>query len=158
MYKSAFLPFIDLFSEIIILGTFPSEKSLVQNEYYGNKQNKFWKLIYDVFETNYSPVYSERLLFLKENKIALWDVFKSCEREGSLDSAIKNAEVNDFCKLFMNYPNLKMIVFSSKNAFKYYDKLIRNYYNKKVIVMPSTSGLYAIMSYEKKLECWKKIK
>ena len=75
MIKTAFLPFIDSESEIIILGTFPSEKSLEKMEYYGNKQNQFWKLIYDVYETEYESVYSERLLFLKENKVALWDVF-----------------------------------------------------------------------------------
>jgi len=158
MIKTAFLPFIDSESEILILGTFPSEKSLDTNEYYGNKQNQFWKLIYDVFETDYEPVYSERLLFLKENKIALWDVFQTCERKGSLDANIVNPEVNDFEKLFAKYPNLNKIVFSSKNADSFYRKRVGNYFGKEILIMPSTSGLYASMKYQDKLEIWKTIK
>lgn len=158
MIKTAFLPFIDSESEIIILGTFPSEKSLEKMEYYGNKQNQFWKLIYDVYETEYESVYSERLLFLKENKVALWDVFQSCERKGSLDSNIVHPEVNDFETLFANYPNLIRIVFSSKNAYNYYKKNVGNSYGKEILIMPSTSGLYASMNYNDKLEIWKRIK
>jgi len=66
MIKTSFLPFIDLESEVLILGTFPSEKSLKEDEYYGNKQNQFWKLIYDVFEKEYEPIYSNRLLFKRK--------------------------------------------------------------------------------------------
>lgn len=158
MMKAAFLPFIDSESEILILGTFPSEKSLSSNEYYGNKQNQFWKLIYDVFETEYEAVYSERLLFLKENKIALWDVFQTCERKGSLDANIVNPEVNNFEKLFAKYPNLKKLVFSSKNAYTFYRKNVGNYFGKEILIMPSTSGLYASMKYQDKLEVWKTIR
>lgn len=158
MIKTAFLPFIDSESEILILGTFPSEKSLIQQEYYGNKQNQFWKLIYDVFETEYESIYSERLLFLKENRIALWDVLKTCERKGSLDANIANPEVNDFEKLFDKYPNLVKIVFSSKNAYSFYHKYVVNYFGKEILIMPSTSGLYASMNYQDKLDIWKTIK
>ena len=158
MIKSAFKPFIDSDSEILILGTFPSEKSLEKNEYYGNKQNQFWKLMYDVFETDFDLNYENRLLFLKENKIALWDVFQTCVRKGSLDSNIQNAEVNDFEKLFAYYPNLKKVVFSSKNAHNFYKKSVGRYFGKEILVMPSTSGLYASMKYQDKLELWKNIK
>ena len=37
--------------------------------------------------------------FLKQNKIALWDVLDSCEINGSSDSSIKNPKVNDIKKL-----------------------------------------------------------
>lgn len=158
MHKSAFKPFIDSDSEILILGTFPSEKSLEKNEYYGNKQNQFWKLMYDVFETDFDLNYENRLLFLKENKIALWDVFQTCVRKGSLDSNIQNPEVNDFEKLFAYYPNLKKVVFSSKNAHNFYKKSVGSYFGKEILVMPSTSGLYASMKYQDKLEIWKNIK
>lgn len=158
MIKTAFLPFIDSESKIIILGTFPSEKSLIQQEYYGNKQNQFWKLIYAIYETDFDVNYEKRLLFLKEKKIALWDVFESCERKGSLDSNIIHPETNDFETLFANYPNLNKIVFSSKNAYSFYRKYVGNNYGKEILIMPSTSGLYASMKYQDKLEIWKTIK
>ena len=84
--------------------------------------------------------------------------FQSCERKGSLDSNIMHPEANDFEKLFANYPNLIKIVFSSKNAHNYYKKYVGNNFGKEILIMPSTSGLYASMNYNDKLEIWKKIK
>jgi len=95
---------------------------------------------------------------LKENKIALWDVLQTCERIGSLDSNIVNPEINNFDQLFKSYPNLEKIVFSSKNANKYYKKYVGNYFDREILIMPSTSGLYASMKYEEKLKFWKLLK
>jgi len=36
--------------EILILGSFPSEKSLAENKYYNNPKNTFWEIISFVFE------------------------------------------------------------------------------------------------------------
>lgn len=157
MIKSAFLPIIHSDSEILILGTFPSVKSLEKTEYYGNKQNQFWKLIYAIFEESFQNDYSDRLFLLKKNKIALWDVLESCEREGSLDDKIKNIKINNFEALFNKYQNIKLIAFSSKNAYNYYKKHINDFYDKEYIILPSSSGIYAQMNFESKLEIWKKI-
>lgn len=158
MKQISFLPFISEDSEILILGSFPSVKPLEQYQYYGNKQNQFWKLIFEVFRIPFELDYSKRLEVLKDNKIALWDVFETCEREGSLDSQIKNPEVNDFEKLFQSFKNLKIIVFSSKNAFKFYNKYVGDFFEKEYLIMPSTSGLYAAMKYEEKLKQWSRLK
>lgn len=154
MYSKALLPIVDFNSKILILGTFPSTKSLQQQQYYGNKQNKFWNIMFDLFQQSFTDNYSERIKLLQDNKIALWDVLYSCDRVGSLDSAIENEVVNDFNSFFDNYKNIELIVFSSVNAHKLYKKLVNNYYNKNVIFMPSTSGLYAAMSYQNKLDKW----
>jgi len=158
MIKSAFKPFIDNDSKVLILGTFPSESSLKQHQYYGNKQNQFWRLLFDVFQEPFIDNYDDRLSFLKKHQIALWDVFKNCEREGRLDSKIKNEVVNDFQGLFKKYPNLELLVFSSKNAYNFYKKHVNNFYDKNVLIMPSTSGLYAAMKYEDKLQLWSRIR
>lgn len=39
-----FEPVVDKNSKILILGSFPSVKSREINFYYGNKQNKIWKI------------------------------------------------------------------------------------------------------------------
>jgi hypoxanthine-DNA glycosylase len=43
--------------------------------------------------------YAERLPRLLAHRIGLWDVLGACEREGSLDSAIRKPAANDFTRL-----------------------------------------------------------
>ena len=49
MIYKGFLPFFDENSEILILGSFPSVISRETNFYYGNKQNRFWKILSEAF-------------------------------------------------------------------------------------------------------------
>ena len=87
---------------ILILGTFPSSEALKHGEYYKNNENLFWTTMSHVLECpnlcNESYTYKEQQL--KQHGIILWDIIKSCEREGALDkyiieeSAIKN-NLND---------------------------------------------------------------
>ena len=45
-----FGPFYNCDSKILILGSFPSVKSREVNFYYGHPQNRFWKVIANIFE------------------------------------------------------------------------------------------------------------
>ncbi|MBQ8886731.1 MAG: DNA-deoxyinosine glycosylase, partial [Candidatus Gastranaerophilales bacterium] len=45
MKKNGFNAIIDNNSKILILGSFPSVKSREISFYYGNKQNRFWKML-----------------------------------------------------------------------------------------------------------------
>jgi hypoxanthine-DNA glycosylase len=82
----SFPPVIDERAQVLILGTAPSVKSLEHKQFYGHPQNFMWRIIYQLFnESGPDPVYENRLAFLKEHRLALWDVIESCEREGSLD-------------------------------------------------------------------------
>lgn len=155
MEHTSFNAFTDTATEIIILGTFPSVKSLEKQQYYGNKQNKFWKLLYDVFEEPLEVDYNKRLLFLKSKKIGLWDVFKSCERQGSLDSAIKNAVPNDLKSLAESHPNLKVFCFTSKQAHTWFYREYKSLLNIELIVLASPSPANARMTYLQKLADWK---
>ena len=58
--------------------------------------------------------YDEKLIFLKKHHIALWDVMKCAEREGSLDKNIKNEIYNDLIS-FITCNKIKRIglVFNS---------------------------------------------
>ena len=50
MFEHSIGPYFDEKSKILILGSFPSVKSREENFYYANKQNRFWKVLAQVFE------------------------------------------------------------------------------------------------------------
>jgi hypoxanthine-DNA glycosylase len=157
MIKS-FKPIVFENSKILILGSIPGVISLQKSEYYGNKQNYFWKIIFSIFEKEFSENYLDKINLLKINNIALWDVIETCQREGSSDSAINNEKANDIKNLSHNYQNIKHIIFNGKTAEKYFKKHIKTVENIKFYTFPSTSGANARMNFEKKIGIWKKMK
>ncbi len=101
--------------------------------------------------------YEKRISILKKNKIGLWDAIKSCERETSLDTKIKNEKYNDLSVLRKECPNLKKIILSSK--FMMQTKKRREILEKAgipYIAAPSPSRRYIIPIEEKK-GAWKEI-
>ncbi|MCW4467778.1 DNA-deoxyinosine glycosylase [Flavobacterium sp. MFBS3-15] len=152
--KKAFPPVVHSDSKILILGTMPGEKSLRLQEYYGNRGNQFWKLLFAIF--NYEPThdYPGKLSLLKTHRIALWDVLEGCEREGSLDSNIKNEVPNDFTGFYKSHPQITHVFFSSKNAAAYYDKYVGRREGIAYDTLPSPSGANATMPFAQKLEVW----
>jgi hypoxanthine-DNA glycosylase len=153
--KKAFAPFVNKNSKILILGTMPGEKSLELQEYYGNRGNQFWKLLYTMLDLPLSHNYKEKVQFLIDYGIAVWDVLEYCEREGSLDSRIKNEKANNFDAFYLDNPQIKYVFFSSKNAAAYYDKYIGRSEGINYEVLPSPSGANASKSFAEKLEVWK---
>lgn len=136
----SFGPIIDKNAKMIILGSLPGVISLQKNEYYANPRNQFWEIVFSVFEQPISNDYEEKCKFLLEHKIALWDLVEFADREGSLDSAIKNETPNNLEKLFCDYPNIELLIFNGTKAeqlFKKYFKTI----DKKMIRVPSSSPM-----------------
>lgn len=155
--KQAFPPLVNQNSKILILGTMPGEISLELQEYYGNKGNSFWKLLFTLFNRPLPKEYIEKKQLLEENNIALWDVLAYCERTGSLDSNIKNEKANDFESFYKQYPNIKHVFFSSKNASNFYDKYVGRKKDLQYSILPSPSGANASKSFLQKLEEWEAI-
>ncbi|WP_267402407.1 MULTISPECIES: DNA-deoxyinosine glycosylase [unclassified Chryseobacterium] len=152
----SFPPIIDKDSKIIILGSIPGVKSLEKQQYYAHPQNKFWKIIFELFNENFTEDYAERINILKKHHIALWDVIDSCERKGSLDSEIKNEEANQIAELLEEFPNIQTIFCNGGKSFKNLQKVLGKDFRIPFYVLPSTSPLHTI-SFEKKLEEWKAI-
>ncbi len=152
----SFPPIIDSTSKILILGSMPGVDSLRKNEYYGHTRNAFWKIMFDLLYYTPTDNFSEKKRMLLENKIALWDVIASCEREGSLDSAIKADEPNDFEKLFIDYPNIKHVFFNGQKAYDIYRRKVGFDLNITYVRLLSTSPANAI-TYDKKIADWGKI-
>ena len=151
----SFAPFADRRSKILILGTMPGPVALKKREYYGFSGNHFWKIIARLFHVKKPLTYPEKIRLLKKNKIALWDVFKSCERSGAADSAIARAELNDIPGLLKRYPNIKTIFLNSRMA----EKIFLEHFAASVKIpfyyLPSTSPANAAVSFSKKFLAWK---
>jgi len=121
--KSGFAPVIDKNTEILILGSLPSDISISKGEYYANPQNQFWRIIFTIYNNGVQVVdYKKKLDLLLINKIGLWDVLTEANRPGSLDSNIKQEVLNDFCGLFMEYPKIRLLAFNGDKAFNLYLK------------------------------------
>lgn len=156
---NSFNPIVSDSCEKLILGTMPGEESLRKQEYYGFGRNHFWKIIFTLFNKELSNNYKQKTELLLQNNIALWDVLKSCERETSSDSKIRNPIANDFNTLFTNYPNIKSIYFNGKTAEALFKRHVIKNINAeryKMTVLSSTSPANAI-KFEVKLESWKQL-
>ena len=151
----SFEPVIDKSSKILILGTLPGPESLRLGQYYANPNNQFWKIIYSVFgEMKVDSSYLDKLSFLLEHNIALWDVFHSAERKGALDADIKNETPNDISKLIQKYPCIKRVLLNGKKAEKSFPLYFPNV-NIDAVYVPSTSPAYAKKPLDEKARDWK---
>ena len=150
----SFDPIINEYSEVLILGTIPGPESLLKKQYYANPQNQFWSILYNVYKENAaSSTYDERISFLLENKIALWDVFHSAERKGALDADIRNETANDIPGLIRSFPRIKRILLNGKKAETSFH---RSFPNESVdaFYVPSSSPAYAKKSLDEKTRDW----
>lgn len=143
-------------SRILILGSMPGVKSLEAKEYYAHPQNRFWKLMGHFCNKNlHNAPYETKIQTLLENGFALFDVVKFCNREGSLDSNIKNETPNDIKGLLIKYPNIQKICLNGGKAYsafkKYFPDLIEKYNCCK---LPSTSPANARYTLEKLIGEW----
>lgn len=147
-----FDPVFDSESKILILGTFPSVKSRENGFYYGHPQNRFWKVISAVCETDVPITSAAKKQLLLNHKIALWDVLHSCEIVGSSDASITNAVPNDISAL-ITHSKITLICFNGKKA----EALFRSFNPKldlPMITLPSTSAANAIMSLDTLMKRW----
>ena len=151
---SSFPPIINENSKILILGSIPGVKSLEMQQYYAHPQNKFWKIICEIFNEDFTTDYAERIKILEKHHIALWDVIDTCERKGSLDSEIRNEEANKIEELLQNFPNIKAIFCNGQKSYKNLQKILGKKFRMPIIVLPSTSPAYAGLSYFDKLKSW----
>lgn len=154
---SSFPPIISEGSKILILGSVPGVKSLEMQQYYAHPQNQFWKIIFKLFEEDFTADYQKRTEIIRKNKIALWDVIDSCEREGSLDTKIRNEEHNDIMKILREHLTIKAVFCNGQKSFKNLKKILGKESEIPIFVLPSTSPLHTV-SFDKKLAEWEILK
>ena len=132
----------------------PSKISIEREEYYANPANQFWKIIKEILGINSELPYCTRVKKLLTQGIALWDVLKSCERNGSLDKDIRNPIGNDLEAFLTKYKQINKIGFNGQKSRKLAKKLQINFLSKSTVVLPSSSPANT-SSLFKKIEEWK---
>ena len=144
-------------SQILILGSFPSVKSREGNFFYHHPQNRFWKILANIYDHEPLETISQKKQFLLENHLALWDVIASCEINGSSDSSIKNVTVNDLEKI-INQSTITHIYTNGNLADKLYHRYFDAIIDLPVIKLPSSSPANASYSLEKLIDHWQIIR
>lgn len=152
-------PLLDASTRLLVLGSFPGVASLRAQQYYGHPQNQFWKIMATLLSPDAAEVlampYAERTQWLLSQGVGLWDVYAACEREGSLDASIQNAQPNDFQSLRVRCPGLVAIVHNGGESFKH-AKLTRAL-GRPVYRLPSTSPAHARWTFERKCQAWHEV-
>jgi len=155
MQLKGLAPIIDARAHTLILGSFPSAASLAAQQYYAHRQNQFWRILGALIDQPlYEMGYADRWPHVQTAGIAVWDVYATCEREGSLDSDIRMGMPNDFSQLKTLAPKLARVCFNGQTAGKF--QRLLNGLGYEVLVLPSTSPAYTL-SFEKKLAAWRAV-
>jgi len=149
--KRCFDPVVDHRTRLLVLGSLPGDKSLAVQEYYGNRQNKFWELVGEVISTDLRAMtYDARLAALRDHGIGLWDVVAEAHRKGSLDSAIRNRNENDLLGLLDRFPNIKAIAFNGGTAGRLGVQVLGpRAVEYQILILPSSSPAYTVPFAEK---------
>ena len=156
-------PLVSSQTRLLILGSFPGVASLQAQQYYGHPQNQFWRILRTIFGdicasrplNSCASSYQIHSEWLLSKKLGVWDVYASCEREGSLDSNIRQAELNNFSTLKTLCPNLQAIAHNGGESFKH-AKHTQNL-GVPVFRLPSTSPANASWSFERKVAAWRDV-
>ncbi len=149
----SFPPSADARARVLVLGSMPGRESLRKQEYYAFERNAFWPITGEIFHFDPGAPYARRLEILRAHGVALWDVVAACERNGSLDTAIRSPVPNDIPGLLRACPKLIGICCNGTAAGNY----LRRFFPDLVLpilVLPSTSPAAAAIPRAEKLRRW----
>lgn len=149
-----FPPVFDENSRVLILGSFPSVKSREVSFYYGNPQNRFWRVLAALFGGDVPSTVEEKRAFLLSHGIALWDVIASCDIVGSDDSSIKNALPNDV-KSLVAKTRIERVFTNGGTANRLYRAHLEREVGIEAAALPSTSPANAGYSLMRLVEAWR---
>ena len=174
-----FEPVFDARSRVLVLGSFPSVLSRANAFYYGNPQNRFWRVMaaclgVDVPPNENEPVpaaYAEacgcpagaqampgisivaKRSMLLEGRVALWDTIESCDIKGSSDASIKNVVPAHIERITDTAP-IEIVVCNGGTAGRLYKRYLQNTTGIPAIVLPSTSPANASWRLDRLVERW----
>lgn len=179
-------PMVSASTVVLVLGSFPGAASLRARQYYAHPQNHFWKILQALWPQHPLPTagaqgYAERCDWLLARGLGLWDVYESCEREGSMDTSIRNPQVNDFGRLRAVCPQLAAVAHNGGESFRHAKAVRSSFCHHRAAAhhdgvlpdlcqdtdsapgpggmiashrLPSTSPANASWSFDRKLAAW----
>jgi hypoxanthine-DNA glycosylase len=152
--KSSFPPVVRADTRVLILGSLPGERSLMERRYYAHPRNLFWRLIGEVIGRDLEVLpYEARLDGLLAEGIGLWDTVASATRSGSLDAAIREAEHNPLAELAATLPGLRAVAFNGATSAKVGLAALAHT-DLALIPLPSSSPANASVPYAEKRRLW----
>jgi len=151
---SALAPVVRDDTRLLILGSFPGAASLQARQYYAHPRNQFWPILGALLELPLPELpYDERIRCLLERRIGLWDVYASCLRKGSLDTAIRDPVPNDLAGLIARAPSLQLVVHNGAESARRLREI--EALGLPALRLPSTSPANARLGLEAKLALWR---
>ncbi|WP_334135230.1 DNA-deoxyinosine glycosylase [Tepidimonas sp.] len=143
-------------TRLLVLGSFPSVASLQAGQYYAHPRNHFWTILGTLWDL---PLvqwpYERRVNALLAHGLGLWDVYAECEREGSLDSAIRAPRLNDLSRLRQYCPALQAVAHNGGESWRCarYTRTL----GVAVQRLPSSSPANASWSLPRKIAAWAEV-
>ncbi len=153
MRRRGLSPLLAPDARVLILGSFPSEASLAARQYYAHPRNHFWPVLSALLnEPLVEMSYSARTARVRQRGIAIWDTIVACEREGSLDAAIRNAERGEIARVRRVARGLRAVCFNGGTAAR--AEPAWRAAGFATLVLPSTSPAYTI-PLARKVDAWR---
>lgn len=146
-------PLFDKDCTKLILGSFPSVKSREAQFFYGHPQNRYWKLIAELFNEEVPQTVEEKSTLVLRHHIAMWDTIHSCTITGSSDSSIKDVVPNDL-SVIMENSKVTQIFANGAASYNLYQRYIYPVTKIQAVKLPSTSPANAAFSLEKLKQSW----
>lgn len=168
--EHGFEPVFDKHSRVLVLGSFPSVLSRANAFYYGNPQNRFWRVMTACLGVPVPPNEDDPLAgsesatldasiatkrsMLLNGGVALWDVIESCDIKGSSDASIKNVVPAHIERIAGAAP-IEVVVCNGGTAGRLYKRYLQERTGLPAIVLPSTSPANAAWRLERLVERWR---
>ena len=171
--EHGFEPVFDERSRVLVLGSFPSVLSRANAFFYGNPQNRFWRVIAACVGEPVPPNEGEPLVadggvvrlatlaesieakreLLLRHGIALWDVIESCDIKGSSDASIRNVVPARIEHITAAAP-IERVLCNGGTAGRLYHRYLEERTGLAATVLPSTSPANASWSLDRLIERW----
>ena len=148
-----FPPLYDERSRVLILGSFPSVASREAAFFYGHPQNRFWRVLAALFDTDVPQTVGEKTALVLRARLALWDTIASCEIAGSSDASIQNVRANDLREI-LDGADIRAIFCNGGTSYRWYNRLLRGALGREAELLPSTSPANAAWTLERLVEAW----
>lgn len=168
--EHGFEPVFDQHSRVLVLGSFPSVLSRANAFYYGNPQNRFWRVMAACLGVPVPPNEGDPLAsgepatldasiaakrsMLLNGGVALWDVIESCDIKGSSDASIKNV-VPAHIECITDVAPIEQVVCNGGTAGRLYKRYLQERTGLSAIVLPSTSPANAAWRLERLVGRWR---
>ena len=168
--EHGFEPVFDQHSRVLVLGSFPSVLSRVNAFYYGNPQNRFWRVMAACLGVPVPPnegdplasgepatldasIAAKRAMLLNGG-VALWDAIESCDIKGSSDASIRNVVPAHIERITGAAP-IEQVICNGGTAGRLFKRYLQERTGLSAIVLPSTSPANAAWRLERLVERWR---